>query len=130
MIATAVSAPAASRPHANRGRSTMTIDHSARPKVPAALRAAALEAAQRLAGFILVDGALSGTVSGRQFDVRDPATGERVCGAADAEADDVEIAVGAARAAHSAWTSLPARERGKRLIEGARILAAHAEELA
>ena len=108
----------------------MTIDHSARPKDPAALRTAALEAAQRLAGFILVDGALSRTVSGRQFDVRDPATGERICGAADAEAEDVEIAVGAAQAAHPAWASLPARERGKRLIEGARILAAHAEELA
>src|SRR5277367_5672101 len=75
-------------------------------------------------------GALSRTVSGHQFDVRDPATQELICGAADATAEDVEIAVAGARGARPAWASLPARDRGKLLIEGARILSAHAEELA
>src|SRR5271154_2058441 len=105
----------------------MNIEHSARPQDPASLRTAAREAAQRLAGHVLIGGALSRTVSGRQFDVRDPATQELICGAADATAEDVEIAVAGARAAHPAWASLPARDRGKLLIEGARILSAHAE---
>jgi acyl-CoA reductase-like NAD-dependent aldehyde dehydrogenase len=108
----------------------MNIEHSARPQDPASLRTAAREAAQRLAGHVLIGGALSRTVSGRQFDVRDPATQELICGAADATAEDVEIAVAGARGAHPAWASLPARDRGKLLIEGARILSAHAEELA
>jgi acyl-CoA reductase-like NAD-dependent aldehyde dehydrogenase len=108
----------------------MNIDHNAQPHDPAGLRTAAREAAQRLAGYILIDGALGRTVSGHHFDVRDPATQEHICAAADATTDDVEIAVAAAQAAHPAWASLPARDRGKLLIEGARTLAAHAEELA
>jgi acyl-CoA reductase-like NAD-dependent aldehyde dehydrogenase len=105
-------------------------DHNAYPHDPAGRRTAACEAAQRLAGYVLIDGALTRTVSRHQFDVRDPATQERICGAADADADDVDIAVAAAQAAHPGWASLPARDRGKLLLEGARILAAHAEELA
>lgn len=86
--------------------------------------------ARRLAGRILVDGRLIGTTFGRQFELRNPATREAICSVAEADASDVERAVGVARAAQPSWAKLPARERGKLLIEGSRALAAHAEELA
>ena len=94
------------------------------------LRASARAAAQRLSDRVLVNGALVPPVSGRQFDLHDPSTQELICGVADADASDVDIAVAAARAAQPAWAKVPARDRGKLLIEGSRVLAAHAEELA
>lgn len=96
----------------------------------AGLRASALASAQRLSGYVLVDGALTRPVSCRQFDLRDPATQDLICSVADADVSDVEIAVAAARAAQPAWAQLPARDRGRLLIEGARSLAMHSEELA
>ncbi|TAK97953.1 MAG: aldehyde dehydrogenase family protein [Rhodospirillaceae bacterium] len=99
-------------------------------KAPKDLRVSALGMAERLAGKVLVGGELVHTAHGRQFDLRDPATQDLICTVADADASDVEKAVAAARAAQPGWAKLPARDRGKRLIEGSRVLAAHAEELA
>lgn len=93
-------------------------------------RASAVAVAHRLSGRVLVNGALAGTTFRRQFDLRDPATQELICGVANADASDVERAVASARGAQPAWAKLPARERGKLLIDGARLLTAHAEELA
>lgn len=93
-------------------------------------RASALALARRLSGQVLLDGRLGPTQTGRQFELRDPATQELICGVADADAGDVAHAVASARAAQPAWAKLPARDRGKLLIEGGRVLAAHAEELA
>src|ERR1700752_2592898 len=89
-------------------------DHNAYPHDPAGRRTAACEAAQRLAGYVLIDGALTPTVSGHQFDVRDPATQERICGAADADADHVEIAVAAAQSAPRGPPHLGRPRRGAR----------------
>lgn len=94
------------------------------------LRASALAQAQRLAGQVLVNGKLVGTTFGRIFELRDPATQEVICAVAEADASDVERTVAVARAAQPGWAGLPARERGKLLIEGSRVLMAHAEELA
>ena len=93
-------------------------------------RATALATAQRLAGQVLIAGALARTRRGREFDLHDPATGELICSVADADTDDVDAAVAAAKAAQPAWTRMSARERGAKLIEGGRVLAAHAGELA
>lgn len=92
-------------------------------------RASALALAQRLAGRILIDGKLVPTALGRQFELRDPATQTLICGVADADAADVDRAVTVARCAQPTWAALPARERGKLLTEGSRVLMAHAEEL-
>ena len=95
-----------------------------------ALRATSLATAQRLARRILAGGQLANTSVGRVFELRDPATQELICPVADADASDVDTTVAAARAAQPAWGKLPARDRGKRLIEGSHVLAAHVEELA
>lgn len=94
------------------------------------LRASALVQAQRLAGQVLVNGKLAGTTFDRRFELRDPATQEIICSVAEVDASDVERAVAVARAAQPGWAKLPARERGKLLIEGSRVLMAHTEELA
>lgn len=94
------------------------------------VRASARASAQRLSGVVLIEGSLVPPVSGRHFDLHDPSTQELICRVADADATDVEVAVAAARAAQPAWAKLPPRDRGKLLIEGSRVLASHAEELA
>ena len=94
------------------------------------LRASALAQAQRLAGQILVNGKLAGTNFGRRFELRDPATQDVICAVAEADASDVEHTVAVARAVQPGWAKLPARERGKLLIEGSRVLAEHSDELA
>ena len=93
-------------------------------------RASALALAHRLSGQLLVDGKLLPTKAGCQFDLRNPATQELICSVGEADASDVEAAVAAARSAQPGWARMPARDRGKLLIEGSRVLMAHAEELA
>lgn len=93
-------------------------------------RQAAIAAATRLAGQVLIGGKLVSSAAGRHFELHDPATLELITEVADADEADVDVAVAAARAAQPGWGRLPARERGKLLVEAARVLAAHAEELA
>lgn len=87
-------------------------------------------AAARLQGRLLIHGELTAAVEGRQFELRNPATGALLGMVADADAADVGRAVASARAAQPAWAALPARERGKRLSAAADLLTEHAEELA
>ncbi|AKE01108.1 aldehyde dehydrogenase (plasmid) [Rhodococcus erythropolis] len=94
------------------------------------IRTTALAAAQQLSNQVLINGSLRGTAQSRSFDLHDPATGELICQVADAGVEDVDAAVAAALAAQSAWASRPARERGKIVAEGGRILAEHTDELA
>lgn len=94
------------------------------------LRAAALATASRLAGKVLIDGALVPTESGRSFDLLDPATGDIICKVAEARSEDVDVAVKSARVAMAAWSILPARARGKLVAEAGRVLASHGDELA
>lgn len=93
-------------------------------------RESALTSAGRLAQVVLIDGKLCNTVAERHFELRNPATRELICRVAEADAADVDIAVAAAKAAQPEWARLPARERGKRLVEASRLLSAHVEELA
>lgn len=95
-----------------------------------AARATALASARRLAGKVLIDGALVPTVGGRRFDLHDPATREFICGVGDAGAADIHSAVAAATRAQRSWAAVAARDRGQHLFEGARVLAEHTEELA
>ena len=93
-------------------------------------RAFAFALARRLSERVLINGKLVGTTLGNRFELRNPATQELICSVADADASDVERAVVSACGAQSSWSKVPARERGKLLIEGSRLLMAHAEELA
>ncbi|MFM2045212.1 MAG: hypothetical protein RLY86_3788 [Pseudomonadota bacterium] len=86
--------------------------------------------AAELSGKHLIGGALVPSLSGRTFDVVNPAKGEVVGQAAYGEAADVDAAVAAAAAAQKAWKALPAREQGRLVGECGRLLTQHKEELA
>ena len=67
--------------------------------------------------------------SGR-IDVIAPATLEALGTTVDASADDVDLAVKAAREAFHAWRDTPAQDRAKAVRKAAAILLANADELA
>ncbi len=68
--------------------------------------------------------------SGRTFTTVNPATTEPLAEVADADADDVDRAVSAARDAADAWAAWPGRERAKALYRIARLVQERSRELA
>lgn len=64
------------------------------------------------------------------FSTRDPATGDVIAEVALGEAEDVDAAVAVAQRAFASWRDTPASNRGRILIEIARSLREHADELA
>lgn len=90
----------------------------------------AKELARALSGYNLTDGELVPARSGKTFPVFNPATGEEIAKSPYSVADDVDVAVRAAQRAQGMWASTPARQRGALVIECARLLEMHVEELA
>jgi acyl-CoA reductase-like NAD-dependent aldehyde dehydrogenase len=86
--------------------------------------------ARALSGLHLVGGELVAPVGGRSFAVVNPATGDQIGEAGEGDEQDVDRAVQVAAQAQVAWAKLPPRQRGKLLVECARRLEVHAEELA
>ena len=86
--------------------------------------------AAELSGKLLIDSILQPAQGGRTFANINPATGAVIGQAAEGDAVDVDLAVKAAARAQKDWGRMPARERGKLLVEGARMLSHHTEELA
>jgi aldehyde dehydrogenase (NAD+) len=68
--------------------------------------------------------------SGRRFATTNPATEEQLADVADADSDDVDAAVAAARAALPKWAKTPGKERAKVLFRVARALQERSRELA
>src|SRR5215469_942584 len=70
--------------------------------------------------------------SGKTFPTINPATGEEICQVAEADAADVNEAVGAARKAFEdgPWPKMSAAERGRLLNKLADLIEEHADELA
>ena len=64
---------------------------------------------------LLIDGERRPSSDGRTFETLDPATGRPITSVAQAGAEDVDRAVGAARRAFEdgPWTRVPAAERAK-----------------
>ncbi|GAB4166216.1 MAG: aldehyde dehydrogenase family protein [Thalassobaculales bacterium] len=85
--------------------------------------------AAEMSGKVLIDGAFVPAISGRTFDVVNPAYRTVIGQGAFGEAGDVDAAVAAAVKAQKAWAARPARERGKLVHECGRVLADHVEEL-
>ena len=82
---------------------------------------------------LLIDGEWREAVSGRTFDVLNPATEEVIARVAMAESADVELAVQSARRAfddHSPWRRMSASERGKLIWRLADLLERHTDEFA
>jgi len=86
--------------------------------------------ARALSGKHFIGGKFVPALSGKNFDVVNPATGEKVAEAADGNAADVDAAVANAKAAQKGWARMNARKRGALVSQCASILTEHIEELA
>jgi aldehyde dehydrogenase (NAD+) len=79
---------------------------------------------------LLIDGRPTEPLSGRYLDVLNPATAEIIAVVAEADADDIDRAVRAARKAfEGAWGTMRAADRGLILNRFAQLLEDHADEL-
>jgi acyl-CoA reductase-like NAD-dependent aldehyde dehydrogenase len=86
--------------------------------------------ARDLSGHHFIGGHFVPALSGRRFDVRNPATGELVAQAAEGDTADVDAAVSNAAVAQKLWARVPARKRGALVAQCAGLIRAHVEELA
>lgn len=86
----------------------------------------------QIEGRAFIDGVYRPALSGKTFASINPATGETLAQVAACEAEDIDLAVKAARAAFEdgRWSDLHPAERGKRLMRFADLVAAHSEEFA
>lgn len=71
-------------------------------------------------------------VSGRTFTTINPATEEIICEVAEGDAEDVDLAVHAARSAFESgpWSKMDARDRGRLLLKLADLMEENLDELA
>eukprot|EP00249_Psilotum_nudum_P010106 c22338_g1_i1 orf=331-1821(+) len=81
---------------------------------------------------LFIDGEFVDAVSGKTFETIDPRTGEVIVQVAEADKEDVDIAVKAAKKAfeEGPWPRMSGTERGRILFKWADIIEKHAEELA
>jgi acyl-CoA reductase-like NAD-dependent aldehyde dehydrogenase len=80
---------------------------------------------------LLIDGKQVSSSSGRSFETIDPATEEVITTVAEADANDVDLAVVAARRAlEGAWGHMRASERGQILMRFADLLERNGDEIA
>lgn len=83
-------------------------------------------------GRLLINNEWCESRSGKRFATYNPATEEKLTDVAEADAEDVNVAVAAARRAFTqgAWPKLPPRERGRMIMRLAALVDKHKEELA
>jgi len=79
---------------------------------------------------LFYDGAWHPSTGTRVIAVTSPSTGEALGATIDANSEDVDRAVAAARAAFLHWRDTPAQERAKAIRRASAILREHTEELA
>ncbi len=80
---------------------------------------------------MLINGEFTKSVSGETFSVFDPATGEAIAEVAKGNAEDIDLAVKAARNAFAGpWSKLSASERGKILWKIGDLILENADALA
>ena len=79
---------------------------------------------------LYIDGAYAAATSGRTFENVNPATGEALCAVHVADAGDVDRAVAVAARGFERWSRMAGAERGRVLMEAARLLRARNDELA
>ena len=81
---------------------------------------------------LLIDGKFVNSSDGKQFDSIDPRTGKVICKIQEANANDANLAVAAARKAFDfgPWPRMSARARGRIMYKFADLLEKHSDELA
>lgn len=77
-----------------------------------------------------IDGRWCDAVSGRHFEVRNPANGVLITQVPDMDAADTRRAIEAAKAAQPAWAALTAKERSNRLYAWYQAIMDNSDELA
>jgi phenylacetaldehyde dehydrogenase len=83
------------------------------------------------AGKLFIGNQWQAALSGKTFDTPNPATGATLATVADGQAEDIDAAVHAARAAyHGSWSQLTPSARGKLLWKIGDLIEEHAETLA
>ncbi len=94
--------------------------------------AASLAGSLKLSTQAVIGGQILDAASGKTFDTVNPATGEVLAQIADCGAEDVDLAVAAARRAVDSgpWGAMSPTERRRLLIRYANLIEAHATELA
>ena len=79
---------------------------------------------------LFINGQWVDSVKGKQLDVINPNTGEKIGSVSEADAEDVDIAVKAARAAYrDVWSKTSGYERGQLLNKLADLIEQHADEM-
>ncbi|MCA9449647.1 MAG: aldehyde dehydrogenase family protein, partial [Candidatus Omnitrophica bacterium] len=83
-------------------------------------------------GKLLINGQFVEAASGKTFETPCPSTGETLATVAEADKEDVDRAVEAAKKAfeEGPWSKMSARERGRLIHRLAELVSAHREELA
>jgi len=79
---------------------------------------------------LYIDGNFVKPVKGKYFDTINPSNDQKIARVAEATAEDVDIAVKAARKAFKSWSNLSGRERGKYVFRIARLFQERAREFA
>ncbi|MEP7168608.1 MAG: aldehyde dehydrogenase family protein [Bacteroidota bacterium] len=80
---------------------------------------------------LFINGKFVEPQSGKYFETINPAKETKIADVAEANADDIDSAVKAARKAYNdVWSKMPAKERGKYIYRIARIIQERARELA
>ncbi|MCY0906393.1 NAD-dependent succinate-semialdehyde dehydrogenase [Arthrobacter sp. H14-L1] len=79
---------------------------------------------------LLINGLWRPAVTGKTFDVEDPATGEVLMSVADAGPEDALAALDAAVAAQGSWAAVPPRERGEILRRAFELVTERAADFA
>ena len=80
---------------------------------------------------LFINGAWVDSVKGKQLDVINPNNGEKISSVSEADAEDVDIAVNAARAAYrDVWSKTSGYERGQLMNKLADLIEQHADEMA
>lgn len=80
---------------------------------------------------LFIDGKFQKPASGKYFKTINPATEKAIASVAEANNEDVDLAVGAARKAYDkTWKKMPAKERGKYIYRIARLIQERSREFA
>jgi aldehyde dehydrogenase (NAD+) len=79
---------------------------------------------------LYIDGKFVKPVKGKYFDTINPANDEKISTVPEATAEDVDLAVKAARKAFNIWSKLPGKDRGKYIFRIARLIQERAREFA
>jgi acyl-CoA reductase-like NAD-dependent aldehyde dehydrogenase len=79
---------------------------------------------------LFIDGQFVPALEGGEIDVVNPANGELITRIAAAQAEDVDLAVAAAKRAYPGWAATPGAERGRLLLKLADRIEACSDELA